>query len=115
MIKDRMTPMGRRIYAGMVASGISTPAALAKAAGIARTTAHRWLNEPISIIDAPTLYAIADVVHLSARWILTGEGSCTVRVPASPSQRRLFEIYSRLTRREREALMDYAAKLESTA
>lgn len=114
MNSNRLTPMGRRIKAGMVSTGIGSAAELARRAGIPRPTAYRWLTQKMATADATTLFAIADVVHMSARWLLTGTGCATIRMPVTPTQRRIIEIHDKLPTEQRAIMVACAMQLEKT-
>lgn len=104
MNKSRLTPMGRRIFVGMVAAGIATEAELARRARISPQAVQRWLYSPMTRVDARTLFRISDAVRLSARWLDEGKGSPAVRRPVTPTQAQLLQRYESLDAASRSIL-----------
>lgn len=105
MNKSRLTPMGRRIFVGMVAAGIATEAELARRARISPQAVQRWLYGPMTRIDARVLFRISDTVRLSARWIESGKGCPAVRRAVTPTESRLLFQYGRLPSQARNILL----------
>lgn len=111
MQRDRLTLMGERIHLGMVSVGITTESALARRVHVSRQTVRRLLYDPVTRVDAVTLFRLADTIKLSARWIVHGSGSPSVRTPVTPSAARLIELHNELPPMARGILLRVAAQL----
>lgn len=114
MNRDRLTPLGRRIHVGMVSVDITTESELARRAGISHQTVRRLLYEDIVRVDASTLFRLADTLRTSARWILSGAGYPTPRLPLTPGAQRLVEIHAGLSPKARSILLNAATDLMVT-
>lgn len=115
MNTSRMSPMGRRIHVGMAASGIASASDLARRVGVSHQTARRWLYVPGAHLDAETAIRLADVVHLSLRWLVYGKGVPTPRVDLRPDEAALVADYRRLPKLQRSVLRHCAHDLRTTA
>jgi transcriptional regulator with XRE-family HTH domain len=113
MNKSKLSPMGRRIFVGMVATGIATEAEFARRVGISPQAVQRWLYARLKRVDAETLLRISDCVHLSARWLLSGKGSPAPRRAVTPTQAHLLRQYERLPAEARSILRHCLADLSS--
>lgn len=111
MLRDRLTPMGQRIHMGMASVGITTESALARRVHVSRQTVRRLLYDPVTRVDAVTLFRLADTIKLSARWIVHGSGSPSVRTPVTLSAARLIELHNELPPIARGILLRVAAQL----
>lgn len=114
MNKSTFTPLGRRIHVGMAANGISSLTELARRTGVSRQTVRRWLQEPDAHIDVRTGIRLADAVHLSLRWMISGEGIPSPRVDLRPDEAALVAEYRRIPRRNRSVLRHCARELTTT-
>jgi len=104
MNKSKLSPMGRRIFVGMVATGIATEAEFARRIGISPQAVQRWLYMRLRRVDAETLLRVSDCIHLSARWLLNGQGSPAPRRAVTPTQSHLLQQYERLPAAARSIL-----------
>lgn len=111
MQKSKLTPMGKRIAAGMLAAGLHTESSLARRLGVSHQTVRRWLYEPLTRIEANTLFRIADALNLSARWIVSGDGSPTARIPLTPTTALLIDMHNALSSSAQSILLHVAADL----
>lgn len=111
MNSSRLTPMGRRIHAGMATSGYSNVAQLARKVGVSRQTVRRWLYDPNVTPTAVDSFALSDALHLSARWIVTGLGEPTPREPLLPNEKKLLCRYRELDGGGQTILLHAAAHL----
>lgn len=114
MNASRFSERGRRIFAGMAASGITSISCLARRVGVSRQTASRWLTEPDAMPAADEAFRLADVLRMSARWLTIGDGSPTPRQPVRPSEARLLAHYRQLDEPRRSILLHAATDLIST-
>lgn len=108
---ENLSPMGRRIRIGMASAGIVSESDLARRVGVSRQTVRRWLYDPLVRVEAVTLFRLSDALHLSARWIVTGQGCPTPRMSLTPSAQQLIEIYDALPAAARTVLLSAAAHL----
>lgn len=113
MNRDRLTPMGRRIRAGMISAGIRSESELARRIEVSHQTVRRLLYEPVRV-DAVTLFRLSDTLRMSARWILRAEGAPTARMLLTPSAQRLVEIHNGLPPPARDILLRAATNLIDT-
>lgn len=111
MNRERLTPMGRRVLAGMAGAGIEGESELARRIGASRQTVRRWLYDSVVRVDAVTLFRLSDTLRMSARWLLHGHGSPTVRMPLTPDAQRLVEIHESLDEQQRSILLKAATHL----
>jgi len=111
MQREKLSPMGARIYTGMLAIGNTSVRDVARKANVPHQTLHRWMHEHATSTDARSLLRVADAVGLSLNWILDGEGSPHKRMPVSPTEAQLVESYRRLTPHLRCILLHCAQDL----
>lgn len=114
MNASHLSERGRRIYAGMAASGITSAADLARRIKVSRQTVSRWLTQPDAMPSAAEAFRLADTLHMSARWLVTGDGHATPREQIAPNERRLLCRYRKLDERRRTILLHAAADLLTT-
>lgn len=114
MQRDRLTLMGQRIHLGMSTAGIASESELARRIQVSRQTVRRLLYDPVVRVDAVTLFRLSDTVRLSARWIVHGYGSPTVRAPLDPSTKRLVELHDKLSPKAQSILLHAATDLVET-
>lgn len=112
MHTTKLTPMGRRIHAGMIAVGIRTESELARKIGVSHQTVRRLLYEHVRA-DGLTIMRLSDTLRLSGRWLLLGEGLPGIRASLTPNAMRLVEIYDRLDPKARRILLAAATDLVS--
>lgn len=65
---------GDRLRAAMLAAGYSRPTQLAKACGVSRQTAAKWLDLAEANVSALYLFKIATCLHVRMTWLITGQG-----------------------------------------
>lgn len=114
MPPKKLSAMGERIQAGMIASGISSARELARRAGVSNQTLHRWMHEDIKAVDAAMLISVSDAVGLSGRWVLYGVGSPHKHLPVTPSEAQLVYSYRALPSEAKHILMHCVADLSLT-
>ncbi|MCC7080106.1 MAG: helix-turn-helix domain-containing protein [Burkholderiales bacterium] len=85
------TPLGGRIKLHMTAVGITNAATLARRASVSHTTVNRWLYERVDSPDAATLFRLSDILNVSARWLLSGEGSPTKPRQLTPNEEMVLD------------------------
>lgn len=98
-IKHDLSTRGGRVAYCLEAAGLDTPFAAAKL-GITRQAIYGWINVPNTNIKNDHLFAFADLVGFSARWIATGQGP---RKPPSYENPRLVRAMELM-----ESLPEYA-------
>lgn len=111
MNTSRLTPMGRRIYVGMLSTGIDSAAELARRSQTSRPTTHRLLYHQSDHVDAGTLLRVSDAVCLSMRWLLHGTGMPNKPAQVTPNAARLVAVFASLTRERRSILIHCANEL----
>jgi transcriptional regulator with XRE-family HTH domain len=62
-----------RIRAAMLAAGYANPGMLARRLKLPRQTVHRWLAGGIKNMTYDNLFALADALNVSARWLALGD------------------------------------------
>lgn len=70
-LREATTPAAR-LKLALLARGMSQPA-LAKRIGVKRQTVHYWMTGATKNIDSSNLFAVAKVLGIRPRWLVTGE------------------------------------------
>lgn len=87
-----------------------SPAALARKAGCSRMTIGNYLRGKMNV-DALTLFAVADALDVSPRWLLTGQGLPGKGRPLDVQQHRTLEVYEMLTPEWRDYWLDQGEQI----
>jgi transcriptional regulator with XRE-family HTH domain len=69
-----------RLADAMREAGI-TAVALSAATGMSQSAISQWLSSKIKQLSAGHLFAVADVLGVEPRWLLTGQGPRKPRLP----------------------------------
>lgn len=115
MDKAPHSPMGRRIFVGMCTHGITSVIQLARLVGVSHQTVRRWLYEADSRISAVDAYKLGEVLKLSSRWLVTGDGQSTPRLWVGPNEHALLLGFRDLDEDGRAKLMRRLAELSEPA
>ena len=75
--------------------GLTVPD-LARATGCTRAVVHNYLAGKNKTVEAHLLFALADQLDISARWLLTGHGHMARERALEPDQLRVLQTYSQL-------------------
>jgi len=73
---------------------------------IGRSTVWRWFGPTFRELESETLFRIADLTQVSARWILRGEGPFGRWIPSDPEKMAMLAIYDELSEPRRERWLD---------
>lgn len=91
-----------------------TEISLAKAAGCTKQVIFKYLNGESRTVEALLLLRLADVMDVSARWLLTGAGAVTRPQSIDTEQLRCLNVLARLTLEEaRDSWISYGERLAS--
>lgn len=71
-----METFGERLRVAMGANGLRTAAALSNECRgkISRQQARHWLKKERANVEAETLMAVADCLHVRLHWLINGKG-----------------------------------------
>jgi len=95
--------LGGRIRIGMAMRGISTPAALARKMKLPRQTIQKWIEGSVTRLEPENLFALADALGVSARWLGIKDGPPQKPLVLDLEQNKVLEVYEALND---EALRD---------
>lgn len=100
-----------RLKAAMLAAGFTSPAQLSRAAGLHHRTIGSYLTRGVEDAPAKWYFQITRTLRVSAWWVLTGQGTPTIRRILDPDRALLLDLYDRATPEVRERLLREAARL----
>ena len=115
METSRLSALGGRIHVGMCQNGITTVAELARRVGVSHQTARRWLYDAEYDITALDAFKLGEVLRVSARWVVTGQGHATPMMQVGPNERALLLGFRELPEDYRAALMHTLREMIHTA
>jgi transcriptional regulator with XRE-family HTH domain len=111
--KDReMKKLRTRLETGMSAAGIKGQSELARRLSLAlgrefpRQTVNYWFKNSSEVsFDHATLYALADIFNMNARWIAEGPPNTPTRPKmVGPNESEVLELYESLKKHDEDAL-----------
>lgn len=111
MEESRPAESAQRLRAAMLAAGFSTPAQLSRAAGIHHRTIGTYLAHGVEDAAVQPYFRLTRTLRVSAWWVLSGQGTPTIRRILDPDRALLLDLYDRATPELRERLLREAARL----
>jgi hypothetical protein len=108
----KTSEFGRRLQAGMLQAGILNTRELAEKIGADNLSdVHNWLYEPcVENMDARTLWRLGEVLNMSPRWLLLGEGFPNRRKSVRPNATVLLDIFEAADQDEKDRILALARR-----
>lgn len=99
--KERLSSIGERIMQAAAERGIHNKNQLAKRMGTDRQTVQRWITGETKNMTHENLFALADVLEKSARWLALGRGPEGKEFSLTPEQRNILDLAGKLNTGQR--------------
>lgn len=110
--KIDIATLAGRIQTQMTTRGIATESELARLVtkrlgrAVHRQKVHKWLNGESQNMELDALFALADVLECSARWLALKQGGPQKAVQLDVEKTRAVVLYDELAKHEKRNLVD---------